>query len=69
MAESDADFRYSVAWIDLLARGEHLGRGVLTNGEHATRDQLGRRPNAADPLGYDGRQLVCGATRSSRRPA
>ncbi len=57
MADSDADFRYSVAWIDLLAKGRHLGRGVLTNGEHATRDQLGPTA-AADPLAYDGRQLV-----------
>ncbi len=57
MAESDADFRYSVAWIDLLATGEQLGRGVLTNGEHAMPDQL--PPGAAsDPLAYDGRQLV-----------
>jgi len=57
MTASDADFRYSVAWLDLLARGEHLGRGVLTSGEHATRDQLGPQ-EAADPLAYDGRQLV-----------
>jgi decaprenylphospho-beta-D-ribofuranose 2-oxidase len=57
MAASDADFRYSVAWIDLLATGRHLGRGVLTNGEHATRDQLGGAATS-DPLAYDGRQLV-----------
>jgi decaprenylphospho-beta-D-ribofuranose 2-oxidase len=57
MAESDANFRYSVAWIDLLAQGRHLGRGVLTNGEHATADQLDARA-ASDPLGYDGRQLL-----------
>ncbi len=57
MAESDAEFRYSVAWIDLLAGRRHLGRGVLTNGEHASRGDL--TPSAAaDPLAYDGRQLV-----------
>lgn len=55
MSESDADFRYSVAWIDLLATGRHLGRGVLTNGEHATVDRL---DGDDDPLRYDGRQLV-----------
>lgn len=57
MAESDRDFRYSVAWLDLLARGRHLGRGVLTNGEHARRDELSAR-DAAAPLAYAGKQLV-----------
>jgi decaprenylphospho-beta-D-ribofuranose 2-oxidase len=57
MSESDADWRYSVAWIDLLAKGEHLGRGVLTNAEHATNDQLGQA-EAADPLGYVPNQIV-----------
>ena len=57
MTESDRDFRYSVAWIDLLATGRHLGRGVLTNGEHARPDELDAR-QAAAPLAYDARQLV-----------
>jgi decaprenylphospho-beta-D-ribofuranose 2-oxidase len=55
MAATDADVRYSVAWIDLLATGRHLGRGVLTNAEHATRSQLG---DVENPLAYGGRQLV-----------
>ncbi|MFP5489031.1 MAG: FAD-binding protein [Acidimicrobiia bacterium] len=57
MVESEADFRYSVAWIDLLASGKHLGRGVLTNGDHATHDQLSAQ-QAVAPLAYDARQLV-----------
>jgi decaprenylphospho-beta-D-ribofuranose 2-oxidase len=57
MVESEADFRYSVAWIDLLATGRHFGRGVLTNGEHATHDQLTAQ-QASAPLGYDARQIV-----------
>jgi decaprenylphospho-beta-D-ribofuranose 2-oxidase len=57
MVESEADFRYSVAWIDLLATGRHFGRGVLTNGEHATHDQLSPQ-QATAPLSYDARQLV-----------
>ena len=57
MVESEADFRYSVAWIDLLATGKHFGRGVLTNGEHATHDQLPPQ-RATAPLAYDARQLV-----------
>jgi decaprenylphospho-beta-D-ribofuranose 2-oxidase len=40
MREHDDDFRYSVAWIDTLARGRALGRAVLTRGDHATAAEL-----------------------------
>ncbi|HET6963645.1 MAG TPA: FAD-binding oxidoreductase [Acidimicrobiales bacterium] len=40
MAEHDRSYRYSVAWIDCLARGSSLGRSIVEFGEHAARDDL-----------------------------
>jgi decaprenylphospho-beta-D-ribofuranose 2-oxidase len=40
LRETDAEHRYSVAWIDCLARGRSLGRAVLMRGDHARRDDL-----------------------------
>lgn len=57
MEEGDRYYRYSVAWIDLMAKGARLGRSVLTRGDHATPDQL-RPRDAVDPLAYGARQLV-----------
>ncbi|SLN65171.1 putative decaprenylphosphoryl-beta-D-ribose oxidase [Roseivivax jejudonensis] len=34
---------YTVAWIDVLARGAALGRSLILEGEHAARDELGPR--------------------------
>ncbi|HQF03382.1 MAG TPA: FAD-binding oxidoreductase [Phycicoccus sp.] len=39
MADDDA-YEYSVAWVDCLARGESLGRSVLTRGRFARPDEL-----------------------------
>jgi FAD/FMN-containing dehydrogenase len=32
--ESDEDFEHTVSWIDCLASGEHLGRGLFNRGNH-----------------------------------
>ncbi len=41
---SARDWPYTVGWIDCLARGGALGRGVLMRGRHASRDEAGGRP-------------------------
>jgi decaprenylphospho-beta-D-ribofuranose 2-oxidase len=48
MTESDDDYRYAMAWIDCLARGANLGRGVLSRGDHAKLDELPVKRRATD---------------------
>ncbi|MBA2808490.1 FAD-binding protein [Streptomyces sp. KM273126] len=43
LTTTDDRYRYSVAWIDLLARGASTGRSVLTRGDHAPLDALPTR--------------------------
>jgi FAD/FMN-containing dehydrogenase len=44
LAEEDHAFEYTVAWVDCLARGRRLGRGIYMRGDHAP-----LRNAAADP--------------------
>jgi decaprenylphospho-beta-D-ribofuranose 2-oxidase len=53
LEEHDRIFSYSVATLDVTARGARLGRGVLAVGEHAARAELPARL-AADPLRVSG---------------
>jgi decaprenylphospho-beta-D-ribofuranose 2-oxidase len=57
LIRTDSRYRYSVAWIDLLARGGRTGRAVLTRGDHAPRAALtGRR--AREPLAFAPRPIA-----------
>ncbi|MGP2435859.1 FAD-binding protein [Streptomyces sp. JW3] len=56
LTADDHRYRYSVAWIDLLARGAATGRAVLTRGDHAPLDALPRRARRA-PLAFRTAQL------------
>jgi decaprenylphospho-beta-D-ribofuranose 2-oxidase len=57
LVRGDADYRYSVAWIDLLARGRSMGRAVLTRGDHAGVDDLPPR-RRRDPRAFDAKPLL-----------
>lgn len=61
MESGDDRYRYSVAWVDTLARGGKLGRSVLTRGDHATRENL--------PVRRRGRPLAYGPTPRLRAPS
>jgi decaprenylphospho-beta-D-ribofuranose 2-oxidase len=50
MREADDAWTYSVAWLDTLSRGRHLGRSVLSRGEHATADQVAAAGRERLPL-------------------
>jgi decaprenylphospho-beta-D-ribofuranose 2-oxidase len=45
----DDSYRYSVSWVDLVATGKSMGRGVLTRGDHAAASEV----SGGDVLAYD----------------
>ena len=56
MSIADDKFRYSVAWIDMLAVGKKMGRSVLSCGDHAKLDALGKHQD--DSLVYSAKQRI-----------
>lgn len=48
--EESAGWTYTVAWIDCLKKGEHLGRSIMMRGEHAVPDELLMPAQRAEPL-------------------
>jgi decaprenylphospho-beta-D-ribofuranose 2-oxidase len=51
LAETDASYTYSVAWLDCLASGRNLGRSVITSGNFAQLGELSAR-DRHDPLEF-----------------
>ena len=56
MVEGDDQYDYSVAWIDILARGSSMGRSILDRGRFATRKEA-LAGGATDPYAFHPRQL------------
>jgi decaprenylphospho-beta-D-ribofuranose 2-oxidase len=57
LAGTDTDYRYTVAWMDCLAKGAKLGRALLDCGNFATRDELPAK-HRADPLAFSAKPLA-----------
>ena len=52
--DSERDYEYTVAWVDCLARGKSLGRGLFMRGNHASpRDKVPCPPRGAHTFPTD----------------
>ena len=57
MVEGDASYDYSVAWLDVMAKGGSLGRSVLDRGRFARVDELAAK-HRSDPLRFESNTLA-----------
>lgn len=57
MTEGDDRYEYSVAWIDLMARGGSVGRSILDRGRFARVEELSEKAQR-DPLAYRAEALL-----------
>jgi decaprenylphospho-beta-D-ribofuranose 2-oxidase len=57
MIRVDEFAKYSVAWVDTLAGGKHLGRSILSVGDHAN-EKDGNKRKGKNSLEYSSKQLV-----------
>jgi FAD/FMN-containing dehydrogenase len=65
LSKADQQYEYTVAWIDCLARGQRLGRGLFLRGDHApgaprAPSGLGRNIPGEMPSGLINRVTVAG---------
>jgi decaprenylphospho-beta-D-ribofuranose 2-oxidase len=57
LAGTDADYRYTVAWMDCLAKGSKLGRSLLDCGNFATLDELPPK-HRDEPLAFSAKSVA-----------
>jgi len=65
LSKTDQQYEYTVAWIDCLARGKRLGRGLFLRGDHAAGTppapgKRGRKVPGEMPSGLINRATVAG---------
>lgn len=48
--DSDTDFEYTMSWVDCLATGKSLGRGLYMRGNHSWPRRVPGKPSEAKPL-------------------
>jgi decaprenylphospho-beta-D-ribofuranose 2-oxidase len=57
LAGTDADYRYTVAWMDCLAKGAKLGRALLDCGNFASYDELPPK-HRTEPLAFSAKPMA-----------